>query len=269
MSPPPGPGARAEVARVEAPAGGTRPSEGRATTVLALPRSETPTQWVLYCYEGEYPGSGIPDAARYAERPAAARDRRTVGRHADERRGAEGHRRNRGGARDGARGPRPVEPRERTNVRAADRAGNYSPTEEETKRGPQGGAGLPRYDERLPARRDDADDRAVAVGEHRHGDHRGREQRCGRPGQVGRRDGDGGGRERSGSPGEADAHDPRRRSAAGGGARARSGVDRRGRCEHGDGDAEPTVERDGDGDRFGGGRSLRRRRPTSPWPGRR
>ena len=77
-----------------------------------------------------------------------------------------------------------------------------------------GGAGLPRYDERLPARRDDADDRAVAVGEHRHGDHRGREQRCGRPGHVGRRDGDGGGRERSGSPGEADAHDPRRRSAA-------------------------------------------------------
>ena len=67
-SPPPGPGARAEVARVEAPAGGTRPSEGRATTVLALPRSETPTQWVLYCYEGEYPGAGIPDAARYAER---------------------------------------------------------------------------------------------------------------------------------------------------------------------------------------------------------
>ena len=31
-----------------------------------------------------------------------------------------------------------------------------------------GGAGLPRYDERLPARRDDADDRAGADGEHRH-----------------------------------------------------------------------------------------------------
>ena len=38
------------------------------TTVLALPLSKAETQGVLYCYAGEYLGSGIRDAARYAER---------------------------------------------------------------------------------------------------------------------------------------------------------------------------------------------------------
>ena len=40
---------------------------GGRTTVLALARSETPHQLVLYCYEEHKPGSGIRQAARYAE----------------------------------------------------------------------------------------------------------------------------------------------------------------------------------------------------------
>ena len=40
---------------------------GGRTTVLALARSGAPNQLVLYCYEGDKPGSGIHDAARYAE----------------------------------------------------------------------------------------------------------------------------------------------------------------------------------------------------------
>ena len=40
---------------------------GGRTTVLALARSGALNQMVLYCYEGQKPGSGIHDAARYAE----------------------------------------------------------------------------------------------------------------------------------------------------------------------------------------------------------
>ena len=40
---------------------------GWRTTVLALARSGARNQLVLYCYEGDKPGSGIRDAACYAE----------------------------------------------------------------------------------------------------------------------------------------------------------------------------------------------------------
>ena len=46
---------------------------GARTTVLALARSETPHQLVLYCYEDHKPGSGIGQAARYAEQSGLQR----------------------------------------------------------------------------------------------------------------------------------------------------------------------------------------------------
>ncbi len=48
------------------PKGADGQSGGR-TTVLALARSGARNQLVLYCYEGDKPGSGIHDATRYAE----------------------------------------------------------------------------------------------------------------------------------------------------------------------------------------------------------
>ena len=42
--------------------------DAQVTKVLALPLSGAETRWVLYAYEGNQPGSGIADAARYAER---------------------------------------------------------------------------------------------------------------------------------------------------------------------------------------------------------
>ena len=42
--------------------------DAQVTKVLALPLSDAETRWVLYAYEGSQPGSGIADAARYAER---------------------------------------------------------------------------------------------------------------------------------------------------------------------------------------------------------
>ena len=101
--------------------GATNGRRSERTKVLALARSETLTRWVLNCYEGENPGSGIRDAARYAERSylrqLAIDGRVDAAPTSDEARTAIAAARDR--VRNG-RGPRPVGARERTDVRTRD-----------------------------------------------------------------------------------------------------------------------------------------------------